>query len=79
MRDELLTIWQAARELAVTSGTIRVWIKSRRIGVVRLGVRTVRIRRSELERLIAAGTIPAEGCPIIGPSPVVITGSAVIQ
>ncbi len=79
MRDELLTIWQTARELAVTTGTIRSWIGARKIGHVRLGARTIRVRRSELERLIAIGTIPAEGCPMVEPPPVVIAGSAVIQ
>ena len=79
MRDELLTVWQTARELSVPVGAIRSWIKARRIGIVRLGPRTIRIPRSELQRIIAAGAIPAEGCSMIEPPPVVITGSEAIQ
>lgn len=79
MRNELVTIWQVARELAVTTGTIRSWIKRRKIGIVRLGPRTIRIPRSELQRLIAVGTVPAEGYAIIEPPPVVITASRAIH
>ncbi len=79
MRIELVTVWAAARELSVPVGAIRLWIKVRKIGIVRLGPRTVRIPRSELQRLIALGSIPAEGCPMVEPPPVIITGSVVIQ
>jgi excisionase family DNA binding protein len=57
----MLTVQQAARELAVKESTIRAWIIRRRIGFVKLG-RCVRIRRSEVARLIRENTTPARGC-----------------
>jgi excisionase family DNA binding protein len=58
--DVLLTVPEAARELGLKPKTIRVWIGARKIGVVRLGS-SVKIKTSEVERLIRAGTQPALG------------------
>lgn len=55
----LLTIRQAAQELALSVFTVRAWVGQRRLGAVRLG-RAVRIRRSEIDRLIEQGTVPAQ-------------------
>ena len=49
--DDLLTVKQAASILGLQESTIRKWVLSRRMGVVRLG-RSVRIRRDEVESLI---------------------------
>ena len=54
------TIGEAARELNLSPHTIRAWIAQRRIGCVRLG-RSVRVPRGEIERLLIAGQVPAEG------------------
>ena len=54
----LLTIRQAAQELALSVFTVRAWVGQRRLGAVRLG-RAVRVPRSEIDRLIELGTIPA--------------------
>lgn len=55
----LLTVPETAAALSLGEGTIRAWIASRRLAIVRLG-RAVRIERAEVERLIAAGRSPAE-------------------
>ncbi len=39
--------------------TVRAWILHRKITVVRLGGRAIRIPKSELDRLIREGTVPA--------------------
>lgn len=49
--DDLLTVKQAASILGLQESTIRKWVLSRRMGVVRLG-RSVRLRRDEVEALI---------------------------
>ena len=41
--------------------TVRAWILHRKITVVRLGGRAIRIPKSELDRLIREGTVPARG------------------
>ena len=48
---DLLTVRQAASILGLQESTIRKWVLSRRMGVVRLG-RSVRLRRDEVESLI---------------------------
>lgn len=49
-----LTIEAFARELSMSPREVRRWIADRRIAVVRFG-RSVRIRRSTLERLVEKG------------------------
>ena len=66
MRDELLEIWEAAERLGVTQGMLNAWITKRRVTVVKFGAGNgaVRVRASEVERLISQGTIlarPAAG------------------
>jgi excisionase family DNA binding protein len=55
----LLTVPEAARRLAVKESTIRAWLLARRLGKVKVGRRAVRILNTDIERLIAEGTIPA--------------------
>ena len=57
-QQRLMSVKQAAAALALAPATIRLWIGQRRIGHVRLG-RAIRIRASEVERILAAGEIPA--------------------
>ena len=63
MRDELPEIWQAAERLGVTQTMLQAWITKRRVTVVKLGPHdtnaAVRVRASEVERLISQGTVPA--------------------
>ncbi len=55
--DPLLTVNEFANQLKVSRACVRKWILDRRIAVVRLG-RLVRLRTSELRRLIDEGTRP---------------------
>lgn len=54
------TVDQAAKELNLSTSTVRAWIASRRIGCLRLG-RAVRIPAGEIARLLEAGFVPAAG------------------
>ena len=58
---DLLTVKQAASILGLQESTIRKWVLSRRMGVVRLG-RSVRLRRDEVESLIEKNYVS----PIVG-------------
>ena len=55
----LLTISEAADYLGLKASTLRAWTLRRRIPYVKLGLRAVRIRLSDLEALVQAGTVPA--------------------
>ncbi len=55
----LLRVSEAAELLAVRESTIRAWLLTRRLAKVRLGRRAVRIPATEVERIIAEGTVPA--------------------
>lgn len=55
---ELLSITEAAGRLGLAPITIRQWAGRRRIARIKLGRRTL-IPASEVERLIAEGTVPA--------------------
>lgn len=57
-RDPLLTVEEFADELRVTRACVRKWILTRRVGVVKIG-RLVRLRSSELRRIVEEGFRPA--------------------
>lgn len=54
METTLLTIAQAATQLALAPATIRKWIALHHIPVVRLG-RAVRLRRADVEAIARGG------------------------
>lgn len=56
--ERLLTVPEFADALTLKASTIRAWISSRRVAAVHLG-RAVRIPASEVQRIVAEGTIPA--------------------
>jgi excisionase family DNA binding protein len=58
-KQNLLTIPEAADYLGLKVSTLRAWTLRRRIPYVKLGLRAVRIRLSDLEALIQAGMVPA--------------------
>jgi excisionase family DNA binding protein len=68
MDSDLLTVPEAAALLRLKVSTIRAWICQRRIPYVKLG-RLVRIRRSDLEALIADSVVsaPAENATGVRP------------
>ena len=49
---ELLTAAEVAARFRVTKGTVSRWAKNGDLTPVRLGMRTIRFRRSDVERLI---------------------------
>lgn len=55
----LLSVDSVAESLGISQATVRSWILYRRIDFVRVG-RRVLIKPETLERLIQAGSIPAE-------------------
>lgn len=56
---ELLTVNEMALEANLSQATIRAWLLQRKIASVRLG-RAVRIPRTELDRLLSQGAVPAK-------------------
>ncbi|HZU45290.1 MAG TPA: helix-turn-helix domain-containing protein [Terriglobales bacterium] len=56
----LLTIAEASSMLRLRPSTLRAWILGRRIPYCKVG-RLVRLRRADVEALIAASVVPARG------------------
>lgn len=54
----MLTVSQAAKELAVSIHGLRRWISERKVPVVRLG-RRVLLKREDLEEFIEQNRVPA--------------------
>lgn len=54
----LLTLPEAASLLRLRVSTLRAWVLRRRIPYCKVG-RLVRVRRADIERLIAASVVPA--------------------
>ena len=59
MNTNLVTVNRTAEELTLKPSTIRVWIKQRRLGHVRLG-RAIRIPATEIQRVIDEGYVPPQ-------------------
>jgi len=57
---QLLTVSEVAARLAVKESTIRAWLLCRRLSRVRVGRRAVRVPVTEVDRIIAEGTVPAQ-------------------
>jgi excisionase family DNA binding protein len=58
MRTDLLTVPEAAAALRVSEKTVRNWLSLRRIAYTKIG-RLTRIKRSDVDRMIDQGTVPA--------------------
>jgi excisionase family DNA binding protein len=58
--EELLTVDEVAGLLKVNAQTVRNWLDRGELGHVRVGSRRVRIRQSDLDAFLAAGTKTAE-------------------
>jgi excisionase family DNA binding protein len=54
---ELMTVKDFAKALSITEAAIRKWIHQRRLKPVKLG-RSVRLRRSDLDLILAKGLEP---------------------
>lgn len=59
-RGEFLTVAEVAELLRLNQQTVRDWVDDRTLPGVRVGPRRVRIRRSDLDAFLAAGS-PAAG------------------
>ena len=57
-QERVFTVREAAEQLGLSIATIRVWIRQRKIGYLRLG-HAVRIPSCEIRRLVEQGMIPA--------------------
>jgi hypothetical protein len=57
---EMLSLAQAAPRLGLKISTMRSWVLLRKISYIKLSPRCIRISAVELEKLIAARTIPAK-------------------
>jgi excisionase family DNA binding protein len=56
---KLVSVREAAERLAVRPGTVRLWIRLRRLPCVRVGARAIRIPVNAVEELIERGFTPA--------------------
>ncbi len=61
MKEQLLTVTEAAERLALKPATVRKMLYQRRLPRVRVGRRAVRARESDVEALIRLGFEPARG------------------
>ena len=59
MNERLLTVSEAAQRLSLKPATIRRWILTRKIDVIRPGARAVRIPEKAVLRIIERGFCPA--------------------
>ena len=57
--EKLLTVPEAADRLRLQPSTVRKWIFERRLAYVRVGRKAVRIRESDLEKLLRENYTPA--------------------
>src|ERR1019366_3292816 len=56
MEDQFLTVAEIAERLRVNQQTVRNWIDRGEMAAVRIGARRIRVRQSELDRFIEAGS-----------------------
>ena len=63
MTDELLTVAEVAEILRLNQQTVRNWIDNGKLAHIRLGERRVRIKRSDLDRIINPSRSPRSRQP----------------
>ena len=59
-KSDLLRVNQFADAGNVKESTVRRWLLEKRLAFVRFGRRAIRIPRSEVDRLIREGSVPAQ-------------------
>jgi excisionase family DNA binding protein len=60
VREDLLTVEEVANWLRVNPQTVRHWIDRGELHALHVGVRTVRVRQSDLDRFLEAGATGAD-------------------
>jgi excisionase family DNA binding protein len=63
MADDLLRVPEVAAILNLKEATVRDWLLKRRLPFIRLNARCVRVRRSDVERMIAERLVSARPFP----------------
>lgn len=63
--SELLTVYEVADQLRVHHATVRRWIEDGELGAQRLGKRSIRISRAELDRFLAESTTRTETSRVV--------------
>ena len=63
--DPWLTLAEIAEELRVNPATVRQWVTKGQLKASRAGVRKWIVRRSELERMLAATNVEADAMPTL--------------
>ena len=58
--DPWLTLAEIAEELRVNPATVRLWVSKGQLKASRAGVRKWIVRRSDLERMLAATNAPVD-------------------
>jgi excisionase family DNA binding protein len=56
---KLISVKEAAERLAVRPGTVRLWLRLRRLPCVRVGARAIRVPADAVDELIERGFVPA--------------------
>jgi excisionase family DNA binding protein len=64
--DAWLTVQQVSKELGVHEATVRKWIATKRLPASRPGPRRLRVRRSDIDRLLGTASSSGSSPP---PSP----------
>ncbi len=59
LEDGLLRVDEAAALLGLKPATVRAWLLRRKLSCVRLSARAVRLRRADIEKVIAEGFVGA--------------------
>jgi excisionase family DNA binding protein len=57
---DLLTVPEASAYFKVSIATIRAWVLQKRIPYSKVGGKLLRFRRVDLEKMLAARTVPAK-------------------
>jgi excisionase family DNA binding protein len=57
---KLISVREAAARLNLRPGTVRLWIRLRRLPSIRVGARAIRIPADAIEELIERGFTPAK-------------------
>jgi excisionase family DNA binding protein len=56
----VVTVENGAAQLGLSPRTLRDWIWKREIEFIRVGLRAIRIRQSEIDRILEEGRVPAK-------------------